>query len=256
MASLAPEELAEPWDNAGLQVGKNDWPVHTVWVALDPAPEVVAAACHHHADLLITHHPLIFQALKSLDLSTPVGTILGLAIQHQLAIFSAHTNFDAAAEGLNDILAEKIGLASQKILIEAAASPLHGLGRVGSLKRPTPLATYAAEVRDKLGVASVRYVGRPDLEVKRAAICTGSGGSLMNTYLSCGAQVFITGDLRYHDARAAEWADVGLIDIGHFASEHIMVKALAERLSKIFEDAGENLTVHMCDLERDPFRFV
>ena len=256
MESLAPGELAEPWDNSGLQVGNNDRPVNTVWVALDPAPAVVAAACSHHVDLLITHHPLIFQALKTLDLSTPVGTILDLAIRHRLAIFSAHTNFDSAADGLNDILADKIGLVDTKMLIAAAASPLHGMGRVGSLRRPTPLATYAAQVRDKLGIDTVRYAGRPDLVVNRAAICTGSGGSLMDTYLSCGAEVFITGDVRYHDARTAEWADVGLIDIGHFASEHIMVKTLAGRLSKIFKARGEKLTVSMCDLEKDPFRLV
>jgi len=216
----------------------------------------VAAACGNHVDLLITHHPLIFKALKTLDLGTPVGAIVRLAIQHQVAIFSAHTNFDAVAEGLNDILADKIGLISPKMLIETEASSLHGLGRVGSLPQPIPLAMYAAEVRDKLDVDTVRYAGRPDLPVKRAAICTGSGGSLMDAFLSCDADVFVTGDLRYHDARTAEWADVGLIDIGHFASEHLMVKALAGRLEKIFKAQGEELTVSMCDLEKDPFHVI
>ena len=256
MESVAPSELAEQWDNVGLQVGQKDWPVRSVWVALDPAPEVVAAACENHVDLLITHHPLIFHPLKSIDFSTPIGTIIRLAIKKQMAIFSAHTNFDAVADGLNDILAAKIGLVDLNVLSTAAAPSPHGIGRVGNLRQPSTLLAFARDVSRYLGGCTVKYSGRPDLRVYRAAICTGSGGSLMGDFLSSGADVFVSGDLRYHDARAAQWAEVGLIDIGHFASEHLMVNALADRLQKIFKAKGMRVKVQACDLEKDPFMMV
>jgi dinuclear metal center YbgI/SA1388 family protein len=256
MESLAPQDLAEPWDNVGLQVGSRYWPVNTVWVALDPAPDVVSAACVQKADLLITHHPLIFKAVKSLDLATPIGSIIQSAIRHRLAIFAAHTNFDAAPKGLNDILAKKIGLVSDRALIASETNPAQGIGRVGSLDRPTTLAEYAVELRQTLGVPSLRYVGRPSRIVRKVAICTGSGGSLMDAVFSCDADVFVTGDLKYHDARAAEWADVGLVDIGHFASEQLMVGALGRRLDGIFKGRGAKIAVYVCDLEKDPFHVV
>jgi len=110
MASIAPSSLAEKWDNPGLQVGAKDHPVKTIWVSLDPSRQVVDAACKKGVDLLITHHPLIFHPLKSIDFSTPTGSIIKTAINGNLAIFSAHTNLDSAKGGVNDVLASKIGL--------------------------------------------------------------------------------------------------------------------------------------------------
>ena len=110
METIAPRGFAEEWDNSGLQLGKKDWPIRSIWVALDPLPEVVAAASREDVDLLITHHPLIFRPLNSLDFSTPVGAIVRMATQHEVAVYSAHTNFDIVNKGLNDILAARIGI--------------------------------------------------------------------------------------------------------------------------------------------------
>ena len=112
MEELAPSRLAESWDAVGLQVGRKDRPVRLIWVALDPLPEVVAAACDQHVDLLITHHPLLFQPVKNLDFNSPIGSILYQAAVNQLAVYSAHTNLDKVSGGLNDILAKRIGLES------------------------------------------------------------------------------------------------------------------------------------------------
>jgi len=256
MESIAPRELAESWDNVGLQVGHRDWPVSVVQVALDPAPGVVAAACTKNVDFLITHHPLIFRPLTSVDIDTPLGSIIRLAVTHRMAIFSAHTNLDAVAEGLNDILAAKLRLRNLVVMPTETASPPHGIGRVGELRQPAALSVLASEIRDLLGGHTVKYSGRSDLTVRRAAISTGSGGSLMDAFLSTGADVFITGDLGYHDARTAEWAGVGLIDIGHFASEHLMVDALTDRLKNIFTLKGMGVKVTACDLEKEPFVVV
>jgi dinuclear metal center YbgI/SA1388 family protein len=361
METIAPFALAEKWDNVGLQVGERQWPVRTIWTALDPDPEVVEAACRNDVNLLITHHPLIFRALSSVDFSTPVGAVIRQAAGHRLAIFSAHTNLDSATDGINDILAARIGLNNLEVLgnvvepevyklvvfvpveyeekvlsslfeteagkiasysccsfrnkgkgtfrpgsssiplygktseishvdefrIETVAPktilkrvishlrenhpyetmaydvyPLsfpegrQGLGRVGDLDRETTLEYFALDVKERLGLESVRVAGKPDLIVRKAAVCSGSGSSLIDRFFSSGAQVYVSGDLRYHDARASEAAGLGIIDIGHFASEHLVVEVLSRRLQKALAETGINATVEAYGLEKDPFFIV
>ncbi|QTA85063.1 Nif3-like dinuclear metal center hexameric protein [Desulfonema magnum] len=365
MEQVAPSHLAEDWDNSGLQVGKKDWPVKTIWVSLDPGPDVVAHACKNNADLLITHHPLIFKPLKSVDFSTPTGSVVHMASQHHLAIFSAHTNLDSATGGVNDVLASEIGLKNTKVLQKAEepeicklviyvpaeyeqkvsdalfetkagrigeysccsfrnkgkgtfrpndlAKPfigkpgeisltdeirmevvvsrndlinviehvrekhpyetmaydvyplrsdlpdfqnLAGLGRIGELDKEMSLTSFALKIKKQLKLNSLKISGKPDMPVHKAAVCTGSGSGLMKAFFLSGAQVYISGDLRYHDAREAEAAGLGLIDIGHFASEHLIVEPLAEQLRKILSETGADVKVEAYLLENDPFLIV
>jgi dinuclear metal center YbgI/SA1388 family protein len=355
---IAPPMLAEKWDNPGLQVGKSDWPVKTAWIALDPTPDVIAAACRSKADILITHHPLIFNPLKCIDFGSSVGKLIHLAAVNRLSIFSAHTNLDSAENGINDLLASLIGLKNTRILcgsessgkckfvvyvpagyekrilealfetnagtigsytccsfrnsgkgtfrpgssakpftgkrgrisdldeirIEAVAVkqeipgiiahirkshpyetmaydvyPLYecedseGLGRVGKVGEEMTLRLFALKIKDKLSLKSIRLVGNPELSVTHAAVCSGSGSSLMKDFLKSEAQVYITGDIRYHDARTVEAEGKGLIDIGHFASEHIAVADLARRIKALIRKAGYDVSVKACGMERDPF---
>lgn len=264
---LVPPRLAEEWDNVGLQIGDPRWPVRRLWVALDPSPEVVKAACGEDVDLLITHHPLIFRPLKSIDFDTPGGSIIQMASQHQLAIFSAHTNLDIVRDGVNDVLAKRLALKYLKILqpVETAEalqddnSPLigaaaeHGIGRIGSLAKTTSLRSLALTVKKKLDLNFAKIAGNPELEVTRVAICSGSGASLMQAFFSSDAQVYISGDIRYHDARDAESANRGIIDIGHFPSEHLMVEALARQLKRTLNKEGIKTKVEACTIEKDPF---
>jgi dinuclear metal center YbgI/SA1388 family protein len=261
MARIAPPSLAEDWDNCGLQVGNGSWPVQSIWVALDPSSPVVANACQKQVDLLITHHPLIFKPLRSIDCRTPIGSVIESALRHRLSIFSAHTNLDAVREGLNDRLADLIGLTRRRVLQPSETDPLlcpggeHGIGRIGSLETPLKLKALAAELKTKLGLTVVRMAGNPDLAVREVAVCTGSGSSLMPEVMRAGVQVYISGDLRYHDARDAEAVNLGLIDIGHFASEHLMVNLLVERLRESVRIAGLRVQVESFGLEKDPFIF-
>ena len=361
METLAPRRLAEPWDNVGLQVGDPRWPVETVWLALDPLPETVTAAAAAGAQMMITHHPLLFKPMGSVDVSTPVGTILYTAMTHRLAVFSAHTNLDSAAGGINDLLADRMGLGNLTVLgdekeaeavklavfvptthesavlealvaagagcigaytgctfrnagkgtftpgpssrpqmgqpgrftqvdevrietvvtrdrlagVMAALRTAHpyetmaydlysvqpqatgqGIGRVGTLDPPQTLDAFAEIVRCALGLPAVRVVGDGTMMVTRVAVCSGSGGGLMSTVFASGAQVYVTGDLRYHDARDAQAQGVGLIDIGHFAGEHLIIDPLADRLATAIDDAGWSVAVKTCDLESDPFRIM
>jgi dinuclear metal center YbgI/SA1388 family protein len=263
MEAIAPARLAESWDNVGLQVGHRRWPVATVMVALDPLTAVVHAACRAGAGMLVTHHPLIFKPLQQVDLETPVGAIVATALEHRLAIFSAHTNLDSAADGLNDLLAHRIGLTPDALspldapsLGSSEHASREGLGRVGSLPTAITLEALARQVQTRIPAARVRFAGERDLLVKRVALCSGSGGSLLTAFAGSGCEAFISGDLRYHDARWAEENGRGLIDIGHFASEHLVVADLAQRLQAGLARRGLRVAVVVCDGEAEPFKTI
>lgn len=269
---VAPPSLAESWDNPGLQVGSPDWPVAKIWVALDPTPEVVSEAGKAGVDLLITHHPLLFKPVKSINSSDPLGSVIYTAFQHRLAIFTAHTNLDAVNDGVNDALATKIGLRDLAVLStssECAGSQNAGdgddvvgrtnrpkpcgLGRIGSLAQTTGLYALAQNIKQLFKIPYVTVAGEPDLAIHEVAVCSGSGAGLLGDFLTSQAEVFVSGDLRYHDARAVEQCGKGLIDMGHFASEFFIVEALAVRLTTLLEALGMHIVVEPCRLEKDPF---
>jgi dinuclear metal center YbgI/SA1388 family protein len=254
MSAIAPPNLAEDWDNVGLQVGRLDWSVNRVWIALDPSPDVVSAACQSQVNLLITHHPLIFRPLNFVDFDSAIGSAICMAAKNKLAIFAAHTNFDSAVDGLNDILARRIGLSRLQPLVKSEDSQNDGgLGRVGEFTKPLDLKSFALYVKKKLGLVSLKVAGDLTMIISKVAVCTGSGSSLIRNFFSSGAQVFISGDLHYHDAKEALPKNLGLIDIGHFASEQLMIEVLAERLSRLLTDDQFSVTVEACRLEKDPF---
>jgi len=263
---MAPFSLAAAWDNCGLQVGSRGWPVRRICVALDPLPGVVDAACREKADLLVTHHPLLMRPLKLLDCDTVQGKIIARALQQNTAIVSAHTNFDASADGLNDLLAEKIGLQDLRPMEpslqggqDAAGGgnkAQTGFGRLGRLPEAETLKALAGKVKRALSSETIRVVGADDAYIRRVAVCTGSGGSMLPLFLASDADVYITGDMKYHEAREAEIHGKAVIDAGHFASEHIFVADMAGRLRRAAARNGWDIAVGECSVENDPFRFV
>lgn len=259
MEDLAPLKLADSWDNPGLQVGHDVWPVNKLMVALDPTPEVINDAVDKGMDMLITHHPLIFNPIKSVDLGTPIGNSIHVAVQNRLAIYSAHTNLDSVKDGLNDMLVSRIGLIDVSVLeadspaTTSSTESMDGLGRIGSLSREISLAELCRHLKQTLHLDTIRRIGSPDQKVKRVAVCTGSGSGLLESFFSSGAHVYITGDIRYHDARKAEERGNALIDIGHFNSEHVMVGALCDRLTERLADKDQPISVTACEIEKDPF---
>jgi len=261
MDVLAPLSLSKDWDNSGLQVGHPDWPVGKILVALDPVLEVVEFACENHVDMLVTHHPLFFTPLRSIRTDTPEGKMIQAALSHPLAVFSAHTNLDMAQNGVNDILAQKIGLKEiaplfpkEQAVFDGNSKGRYSFGRIGFLGEEINLSGFAEIVKQRLSLESIRVAGNPRLKVTKAATCCGSGSGMMELFFSSGAQVFISGDLKYHDARDAEAMGLGLMDIGHFASEHIMIDALVSSLSEQLDGQGFEVEVFACDVEKEPFR--
>jgi dinuclear metal center YbgI/SA1388 family protein len=254
---LAPSRLAEEWDNVGLQLGHPEWPVRRILVALDPTPCVVEEAIRAGVNVIVTHHPLIFRPLRRLDLATVSGALVQRLIEQRVAVITAHTNLDSVRGGINDILTEILDLTNITVLQPAATNEPHcGLGRVGELAQPAPLGILAADIKKGMGLEQIRYAGDSEQLVTRVAVCSGSGSSLLEVFLASPADVFVTGDVRYHDARDIEAHHRGIIDIGHFESERIIVQHLAERLTAWLADEGLRARVVRAVSEATPFKNV
>lgn len=354
-----PFDLAEEWDSVGLQLGDPASDVTRILVALDPLPEVVDEAVARGCQLLVTHHPLIFKSLRQLTTHTTVGRLALTAARHGLALLAMHTNYDIADDGLNDLLAQKLGLKQVRPLkvLERSAlvklvvfvpeshlavvrqalfehayaignyrdcsfsalgegtftpqvgaspaigqvgalervaeqrlelllkheqlpkaikalmavhpyeepaydcypllneGPARGLGRIGSLSSAIELISFCELVREHLACRSVRLVGDPSREIRRVALCSGSGASVISDAVRAGADLLVTGDVKYHEARDAEACGLALIDAGHFATERLMVEAVQMFLQSSLNAAGYGCEVLAAERERDPFLF-
>lgn len=358
--TICPPALAEEWDNVGLQVGDPSAEVTRVAVALDPIEATLEEAIALKAELLLCHHPLIFKPLRQVSPNDETGKLVTRAVRQGVSIISAHTNLDRASGGLNDWLAERVGLSLSEPLeaVEGAlfklvvfvpiehetvvadalfnvgagsvgaydrcsfrvsgtgtfrpgaeanphigksgqdesvneirletivtkellgrviarmlkAHPYEevaydiyplvnsrkdvGLGRIGRLSEPKQLADYAAEVKQALSADHVRYVGPAGKKISKVAVCGGSGASLLATAFRQGADLLVTGDVKYHDARIAESLGIALLDAGHFATEKIMVESLAQLLCRKIQEKGLEIEILPLTSEQDPFTLI
>lgn len=222
--------LAYDWDHVGLQVGDVNREVKNIMVALDATTPVIDEAVHKAIDLIITHHPFIFSPLQSIDFTTAQGKKIQKVIQNDIAVYTVHTNYDVAPGGMNDVLAEAIGL--QRVKPFAMIDDVHGLGRIGKLNRKCDLLEWISHLKDRLNLVSVNYV-KSHPSVENIAIIGGSGGKYIHDAKVAGADVLITGDVTYHTAIDAKEMGLNLIDIGHF-SEIMMEEKVAALLDEQF----------------------
>jgi dinuclear metal center YbgI/SA1388 family protein len=354
---FAPFASAEEWDNVGLQVGDPAAVAGKIMVSLDAGRDALEAAVGSGCRLLLTHHPLIFKPLKRISCAEPIGELIALAIKNDLAVLSLHTNLDIAPGGVNDLLAELLGVGScqplkvtdQEELVKLAAFvpqgseepvlealsrfsgfignyrdcsfrgpgigtflPLEGahphtgavgiresvaesrievllrkadlaaavtalikahpyeepaydlypllnrgtttgLGRIGVVPEATTLAEFAAVVKERLGLQGLKYVGAAGRTVRKVALCGGSGASLLRDAWRQGADLLVTGDVKYHEAREAETLGVALLDAGHFATEFPMIRGVAELIRKELENKRFAAEVLEFGGEREPF---
>ena len=259
--TFAPFDLAENWDNSGLQAGNLDWKIQKIMISLDVSMEVMAAAKDWGADLVLSHHPLQMASGKSINFGEMPGSAICLSAREKISILSAHTNLDKAMNGLNDYFAKMIGvecdesLCSDSKLVESA-DRFQGIGRIGHLDSPLSLQNIVLQVKERLGIEYLRVAGNLNLQVEKVALCTGSGGSLVDSFLGSSADVYITGDVKYHEARQIEMHHKALIDVGHFASEVIVVDLLETKLSQALASAGYDIEIKGYKKEKDPFTTV
>jgi len=252
LESIAPDRWAESWDNPGLQIGSPSCEIKKIFSALDPTLRALRAAAKTGAQLLFTHHPLIFKPLSHIDTRVYPGNVIAEAAAREVAVVAAHTNLDAAPGGINPILADLLELMDIKALkpIEAGDEP--GLGRIGNLAEPTALRAVAETVRELLGAAAIQGVGKPDAVIQRIAIVGGSGSSLISAAAEKGADLLITGDIGHHAAMEAAALGIALLDGGHFRSEQTAFKVFADTLQTILRGRGWDVTVEPDNEEADP----
>lgn len=337
---LAPPALKEDWDNIGLQIGDPDAEVKRVLLALTPSLTVVQEAVKKDVDLIVTHHPFIFKGVKTLRTDTAIGRMSQLCLKHDVALYAAHTNLDIAENGVNDVLAERLGLVDIEGLAETQARPrykvvvfvphshldavkdamfaagagkqgaygscswsvsgqgqfcpldgaepylghvgaveqveevrlemlvdpvsLHAvlsalrkahpyeepafdvlvnegsvvresLGRVGRLPEAKPFLDWLADVKSALALPVVTYAGPADGMVERVALCGGSAAEFLGAAKQSGADVYVTGDMKYHDAQQAVELGIPMVDVSHYAGERPVLEKLAAYLSMACE---------------------
>ncbi len=258
---IFPFHLAESWDNCGLQTGDLDWPVRRIMVGLDVSMALLEYAAQWEADMILTHHPLLIKGEKQLNFGKMPGSAVAFSARNQISIVSAHTNLDKASQGLNDYVAEKIGLKVTSAFLQEASSGsktfqedgVTGLGRICSLPVPQGLTAMVSSIKEALGLPHVLVIGDSFHEIRTAALCTGSGGSLVNHFLHSTADVYITGDLKYHEARTIEDHGKVALDIGHFGSEILAVNLLVEKIGQLAVQKGFQLEIKGYSGEKDPF---
>jgi len=239
---FAPPELKEPWDNVGLMVGDETQLVERVFVCLDMTSQNLRQAIDFDADLIVTHHPMIFNPLKSVTENDPIASMVRLAIKNDIAIYSMHTNFDKTDGGMNDLLAEKIGLENIRPFTEAECVDGDGtsfspIGRVGTLELPMTLEDFARQVKAVLGCTALKYSGDLSEDVETVALCSGSGGrECMYAAYHSGADVYLTADLKHDIAMTACELGLNMIDAGHFETENIICEFLEEFFATHFPE--------------------
>lgn len=356
---IASPALALPEDPTGLQTGSMDWEVRILMLALDANFDTMQQAVSKNAGMLLTHHPLIFKPLGRIDTQSPIGKVVALSLENRIAVYSAHTNLDAARRGINRTLADHLDLKNIQILcrtgpervklvtfvpresVEELRNALfaagagtvgaytccsfssegagtfygtqetrpavgepgglervpevrlemvldpgmvnpalmvlrdhhpyeepavdfysllpaengEGLGLVGDLRLESTVEEVILDLVTLLDARTARLVGDKEARVKRLALCAGSGGSLLELAAESGADLFVTGDLKYHDARGAQEAGLAVLDVGHFAPERYGFEKFGVTLESELKTAGAEVEIIYAQ-EKDPFLAV
>ena len=235
--TIAPQYMKMDWDNVGLLCGDPDQTVTRILVALDPFEDVANEAIEIGAQLILTHHPLIFQPCRSVTEETSVGRTLRLLIRHNISAINAHTNLDCAPGGVNDVLAQTLGLEDVSVIDpqgQDAQGRDWGLLRMGTVEEQ-PLSRFLVQVKESLGCSGLRYAegGKP---VHRVAVGGGACASELMDAVAAGCDTFVTSDIKYNQFWDARDNGLNLIDAGHFCTENPVCNRLQAAVSEKFPE--------------------
>ncbi len=252
LETLAPRSMKMDWDNVGLLCGGKNRPVTKVLVALDPFEGVCHEAAQWGAELILTHHPLIFSPLKAVTDETSIGRAVQLLCASGISAINAHTNLDCAPGGVNDCLARTLGLNDVQVIAPAGVDELGrpwGLLRQGTVE-PQPLPQFLSTVKAALHCDGLRYVngGKP---VHRVAVGGGACASELLDAVNAGCDTFVTADVKYNQFWDAHDLGLNLIDAGHYPTENPVTALLAEKIAARFP----GLTVKISETHRDCMKF-
>lgn len=232
-----PEKYALDWDNVGLLVGDEEQEVRHIFVALDVTDETLAQAVACGADMIITHHPMIFSPMKKIVASDFIGRRIRALIQNGISYYAMHTNFDVT--GMANLNAAALELEFPSILevtYEDEYGKREGIGRVGMLHEPMTLEAFGVYAKEHLGLSMVRVYGDAQKVVQKVAISSGSGKGMDSAALAAGADVLVTGDIDYHMGIDSVAQGLMLVDGGHYGTEMIFIDYMEESLKEMFPE--------------------
>jgi dinuclear metal center YbgI/SA1388 family protein len=233
LETIAPLTYQESYDNAGLIVGNADAVVTGILLALDSTEAVIDEAIACGCNLVVAHHPIVFKGLKKLNGNSYIERTVIKAIKNDIAIYAIHTNLDNVADGVNFMIAEKIGLQNVQILAKKNQNPEVGSGAVGDLNEAMSTDLFLNYLKTKMNLSVIRHTRFMTDSVKRIAVCGGSGSFLLSNAMAAQADVFITADYKYHEFFDAD-NQILICDIGHYESEVFTKDLLLRFLSKKF----------------------
>ena len=255
MEEIAPARFAEDWDNIGLMLGSMDKKVKRILVCLDVTSEVSIEAVEKKADLIISHHPLIFNSMKRIIKEDPKGNVIYNLVREDISVYSAHTNLDAAENGVNAKLAERLGL-ERLINLKDLECQINidgrkfGYGKVGYLKKPQKLSDFIESVKTLLEIDKIKLISSINKTIEKAAVFCGSFDDDLKALEGHNIDILVTGDIKYHTAMDALEMGICILDAGHFNTEKIILPELAKLISYRFSD----LDVFCSNMEKDPFK--
>lgn len=231
-----PKTYAMEWDNVGLLAGRSGKEIRSIYIGLDATEQVIREAVSGNADLVITHHPLIFQGLKSVTDQDFIGERVLTLLRNDISYYAMHTNYDVVRMGT--LAAERLGWRGSRPLepvSEEEGAP--GLGQIARLEQEVTVEELSRQVKEAFGLPDVRVFGDPKMQVERAAILPGAGKSAIPSALAQGAQVLITGDVGHHEGIDAAAQGLSVVDAGHYGIEHIFVADMRKYAKEHFPGA-------------------
>lgn len=230
---IAPFNIKEDWDNAGLLTGLMDMEITGIQVSLDITADTIEEALQSGANVLVSHHPIIFRGIKSITDSDYTGRLLYTLIKNNMAAICCHTNLDKACGGVNDVLAARLGLENIRGFIQTEDN--YFLGRIGDLPSCYLAQSFAEHVKEALGCSSVSFC-EGQSSIRTVALMGGAGGDYIEAAINSGVDAYITSDLKYHQFLDCENLDFTLVDAGHYYTENIVIPVLAKRIQERFKD--------------------
>ncbi len=257
----APLHLAEDWDNVGLMIGDLDSDIERVLLCLDVTETVVDEAISTNANMIISHHPLIFSGIKSINTEGGKGKIIKKLIKNDISVYSAHTNMDFTEEGVNYSLAKQLKLSEitnlreYKTAVPAGKLDIegieYGLGKVGHLEKEKTLEEFISHVKKQLNISVLRVIGSAKHAVSKVGVFCGSFDGDYSGIIKEKTDILVTGDIKHHTALDINELGLCVIDAGHYATERIILPVLSEKLKQRFID----LEVTISADESDPIKF-
>lgn len=249
LEEFAPLTLQESYDNSGLLVGNPADTVDGVLLSLDITEKTIQEAILKGANMVISHHPLIFSAIKRITNSTDSQRAIRLAIQNNISIYACHTNIDKAEGGVSYRMGEKLGLKKMTPLVAESAPCKRagdGLGVIGFLEEPTDSLTFLNFVKKTFGCPTIRHTALTTNKIRCVSLCGGSGAPFLDIAMQRGADIYISADFKYHNFFSAENSII-IADIGHFESERYTIEIFYEILTKKFINFAPHISEQVCN---------